>query len=113
MAGIGAFPTCLDISIFLLRKGAHGKVTVLAPKDGPSYAFTFLNDGSKKWTNDLVWEALKEQTHAQIHSWIGPNDGELLETQWSEGDVRLRWWRSAKRFKLIVILKPPLLWQYP
>ena len=47
MAGVGAFPTCLDISIFLLHKGADGKITMLAPKDGPSYAFTFLSDGSE------------------------------------------------------------------
>ena len=60
MAGIGAFPACLDISIFLLRKGADGKITALAPKDGPSFAFTFLSDGIEEWPDDSVWDSLRE-----------------------------------------------------
>lgn len=55
---------------------------------------------------------LSESRHAQIHSWFGRKGAELLETQWSEGDMRLRWRRIAKCFKL-VILRPPLLWRYP
>ena len=81
MAGIGAFLACLNISIFLLCKGADGKITMLAPKDGPSYAFTFLSDGAEKWIDDSVGEALREQTHVQIHSWIGLKGGELIRNR--------------------------------
>ena len=41
-----------------------------------SYAFTFLSDGSEVWSDDMVWEALREQTLAQIQAWIGPKGGE-------------------------------------
>ena len=113
VADVGTFPACLDISIFLLRKGTDGKIATLAPRDGPSYAFTFLSNGTESWSDDSVWETLREQTHAQICSWIGPSGGQLLESQWSEGDVRLRWRCVAKRFRLIVILRPLLLWHLP
>ena len=76
--GIGSFPTCLDVSIFLLRKGANGKITALAPFDGPSYFFTFMSDGTKEWSDDLAWETLRGETHAQIQACIGPKGGELL-----------------------------------
>ena len=64
MADIGTFDACLDISIFLLRKGADGKIAALAPRDGLSYAFTFLSDGTKSWSDDTVWESLREQTRS-------------------------------------------------
>ena len=105
MAGIGTFPARLNVSIFLLHKGADGKITL----DSPSYGFTFLNNGSEEWSDDSIWEALREHTRAHMHSWIGPKGGELLLTQWFAGNVRLRWRHVAKRFRLIVTLRPPLL----
>ena len=54
VADIETFLACLNISIFLLRKGMDGKIAALAPRDGPSYAFTFLNDGTESWSDNSV-----------------------------------------------------------
>ena len=95
-------------NIFFLRKGAEGKVSILAPHDGPSFSFTISSDGTEQWTNENVWDTIRDQTQEQVQDWVGSRAAELLQQQWKEGDVRLRWRRSAKRFCLLVIIRPPL-----
>lgn len=78
VAGFGSFLARLDISIFFLRKGANGRITVLAPPKGPNYSFSLLNDGTEEWTYDLVWETIREQTQDPLQGQIYPTAGGLL-----------------------------------
>ena len=73
MASIGAFLACLDISIFLLCKGVDGKVTILAPQNGPSYAFTFLNDGLEESLNEF-------HKYKSVFLETGARAGELISS---------------------------------
>ena len=62
--------------------------------------------------DESIWETIHTQSQEQVQCWIGSKAAELLQQQWQEGDVRLRWRRCAKRFRLLVIIRPPLEWIY-
>ena len=112
-ASFGSFPTCLEISIFFLRTRAEGKVSALAPHNSPSYSFTVTSDGTEQWMDEKVWETIRTWSKEQVQGWIGSRAADLLQQQWQEGDVWLRWHRSTKRFRLMIIIRPPLEWIYP
>ena len=87
-------------------------MSVLAPHDGPSFSFTISSDGTEQWTDENVWDTIRFQTQEQVQDWVGSRAAELLQQQWKEGDIRLRWRCSAKRFRLLVIIHLPLEWIY-
>ena len=76
----GTFPAQLDISIFILQKGADHRITPLAPLDGPSSSFVFLSRGKEPWTGDQLWDSILEQAGDHMEDWIGPTRPELLSS---------------------------------